>query len=341
MKTRTTRLRPICSMRSGANDRAIPPLFFEERGARSVSVFTLENEWLGLRASTDGAAIWRFFAKAGSDEVPLMRAPEDSVVRHAGQSACFPLVPFGNRVRDNRFMFEGAAHALAPNTDWDKHYLHGDGWISEWRLAERTGARARLVMRHVGAGTPYTYDAAQTFTLDRSTLVLGLEVVNRGARALPFGLGWHPYFPLTAGTTLRAPASALWLEGADWLPTRLAPAPVDLDFAFARELPRRWVNNGFEGWNGDCEIAWPDRRVRLKLNADRLFGRYFLVVSDPKFSAGYNFEFFAFEPMSHSANAHNLPDCGGLRRLAPGQSLSGRIRFTVELGPSQRQRISG
>ena len=222
-KIRTTRRPPICSTRSGANDRAIPPLFFEERGARSVSVFTLENEWLGLQASTDGAAIWRFFAKAGRDEVPLMLAPEGAVVRHAEQSACFPLVPFGNRVRDNRFMFEGAAHALAPNTTWDKHYLHGDGWTSEWRLAERTGARARLVMRHVGAGTPYTYDAAQTFTLDRSTLAISLEVVNRGATALPFGLGWHPYFPLTAGTTLRAPASSFWLEGADWLPTQLAP----------------------------------------------------------------------------------------------------------------------
>ena len=83
--------------------------------------------------------------------------------------------------------------------------------------------------------------------------------------------------------------------------------PADLDFAFARALPRRWVNNGFEGWNGDCEIAWSDRRMRLKLNADRLFGRYFLFVSDPKFSAGYNFEFFAFEPMSHSATPTICP----------------------------------
>ena len=57
------------------------------------------------------------------------------------------------------------------------------------------------------------------FALDGSTLTLSLEVVNRGATALPFGLGWHPYFPLTAGTTLQAPANALWLEGADWLPT--------------------------------------------------------------------------------------------------------------------------
>jgi aldose 1-epimerase len=296
-----------------------------------VSVFTLENEQLGLQVSTDGAAIWRFFAKGGRDEIPLMRAPAAAVVQHAAQSACFPLVPFGNRVRGNRFVFDGVAYALAPNTDWDEHYLHGDGWTTEWRVAERTRRRARVVMRHEDVGTPYSYDAAQTIALDGPTLALSLEVVNRGAAALPFGLGWHPYFPLTAGATLRAPASALWLEGAGWLPTERAVIPADLDFAAPRELPRRWVNHGFEGWNGACEIAWPDRRARLKLDADGLFGRYFLFVSDPKFDPGYNYEFFAFEPMSHCANAHNLPDGGGLRRLAPGESLSGSVRLTAEL----------
>ena len=108
-----------------------------------MSVFTLENEWLGLHVSTDGAAIWRFFAKGRAAEVPLMHAPSATVAGHAGQSACFPLVPFGNRVRDNRFVFEGVAYALAPNTDWDQHYLHGDGWTTEWSVAERAPDRAR------------------------------------------------------------------------------------------------------------------------------------------------------------------------------------------------------
>ena len=296
-----------------------------------MSIFTLENEKLGLHFSTDGAAIWRFFAKGKVAEVSLMRAPAANVAGHAGQSACFPLVPFGNRVRDNRFEFEGVAYTLVPNTDWDQHYLHGDGWTTEWSVAERAPNRAHLVMPNDGARRPYTYDAAQTLALDGSTLTLTLEVVNRGATALPFGLGWHPYFPLTVGTTLQASAYALWLEGADWLPTERVAVPTDLDFRTARELPRRWVNHGFEGWNGTCEIVWPDRGVRLKLDADALFGCYFLFVSDPNFDAGYNFEHFAFEPMSHSANAHNLPDGAGLRRLAPGESLSGSIRLTAEL----------
>ena len=266
-----------------------------------------------LQVSTDGAAIWRFFAKGESGGIPLMRAPAATAVRVAAQSACFPLVPFGNRVGGNRFAYEGVTYALAPNMDWDEHYLHGDGWTTEWRVAERAHSRARMVMRHDDAGTPYSYEAAQSFALDGSTLTLSLEVVNWGAKALPFGLGWHPYFPLTASTTLRAPASALWLEGADWLPTERAPIPADLDFTSARELPRRWVNHGFEGWNGACEIAWPDRRARLKLEADGLWA-LFLVRLGPEIRSRIQLRVLCFradEPQ------RQRPQFAGWRRSAP------------------------
>jgi aldose 1-epimerase len=295
-----------------------------------VGVFTLDNERLGLEVSTDGAAIWRFFAKVGNEELPLMRPPRGPIARNAGRSACFPLVPFGNRVAGNQFAYDGAAYSLAPNADWDPLYLHGDGWRAEWRVAERSRSRAQLVMRHEAAGTPYSYEATQTFVLEDASLVLHLEVVSRSATALPFGLGWHPYFPLTAATTLRAPAVAFWREGAGHVPAERVAVPRDLDFTSARELPRHWINGGFEGWNGACEIEWPEHAVRLRLDADALFGYFFLFVSDPAFDASYNYEFFAFEPMSHMANAHNLAGGAGLCRLKAGESLSGSIRLTAE-----------
>jgi len=37
------------------------------------------------------------------------------------------------------------------------------------------------------------------------------------------------------------------------------------------------------------------------------------------------------EPMSHCADAHNLPGGTGLRRLMPGETLQGGIRFTAGL----------
>ena len=186
-------------------------------------------------------------------------------------------------------------------------------------------------MRNNGARSPYTYEAAQTFTLDGATLTLGLEVANWGATALPFGLGWHPYFPWPPARRCRRPRPRCGSRAPIGCRLKGAPCLLILIFRTARELPRRWVNRGFEGWNGACEIVWPNRLARLRLDADALFGRYFLFVSDPNFDAGYKYEYFAFEPMSHSANAHNLPDDAGLLRLAPGESLSGKICLTAEL----------
>ena len=44
--------------------------------------------------------------------------------------------------------------------------------------------------------------------------------------------------------------------------------------------------------------------------------------------------------MSHSANAHNLPDGAGLRRLAPGESLSGSIRLKAEVKSQKASRVA-
>ncbi|TPM27505.1 aldose 1-epimerase [Mesorhizobium sp. B2-3-4] len=288
----------------------------------------IANEALSLTATTTGGAVWRFLARSHGVEIPLFREPPQGGERAALKSGCFPLVPFGNRVRDNRFVFEGTERSLPPNTEWDKHYLHGDGWTAEWQIADRTSTEVALAFSHRGTGTPYAYDAEQRFSLAGSTLTTTLAVTNRGAAALPFGLGWHPYFPLTGGTTLKAAARSYWEEDASWLPTVEHPVAGDIDFASPRSLPHRWVNTVFEGWNGAADIDWPETRLSLAIDADPVFSRYLVFVSDPAFDAGYDYDFFCFEPMSHSADGHNMPAGGGLVRLAPGESLTGSVRYT-------------
>lgn len=290
----------------------------------------LDSADLGLVATTTGGAVWRFFAKRDGREVPIFREPRAGSERIALQSGCFPLVPFGNRVRGNRFGFEGRDHALVPNMPWDRHYLHGDGWTGEWQVLEHRSERLRLGLQHRGEpGTPYVYTAEQSFVLDTCTLTLMLTVANAGDAALPFGLGWHPYFPLTPDTTLQASTRSYWDEDGSWLPTRQQATAGDLDFAAAGPLPRRWVNTQFEGWDGRASIRWPEQRLALGIEADPMFDRCLVFVSDPAFDPGYAYDFFCFEPMSHSIDDHNKAEAGGLKRLAPGERLTGAVRFTL------------
>jgi aldose 1-epimerase len=289
----------------------------------------LENADLALTVTTRGGSIWRFAAKTPQGPLAILREPPTGADRAATAAACFPLVPCGNRISGNRFIAGGVEHRLNPNTAGDRHYLHGDGWLADWSIRQRAPGRATLQFSFDGQGSPYVYEATQSFALSERRLILTLSVTNRGAFALPFGLGWHPYFPLTPETTVLAPARSYWLEGQEWLPTVEAPLTPDLDFAEPKRVPRRWLNNGFEGWDGFARIAWPDRRASLAVAADALFRRYFLYVPDKTYDPDYANDYFCFEPMSHSADAHNGRG-GGLVHLAPGESLTGEIRLIFE-----------
>jgi aldose 1-epimerase len=187
-----------------------------------------------------------------------------------------------------------------------------------------------MSFEHRGGHTPYEYLASQCFTIDDDSLTIAMTVENRGRQRLPFGLGWHPYFPLTPQTTLEARAEAFWTEVEGWLPGERTSIPADLDFSRAIGLPHRWVNNGFENWNGHARISWPEHRVSLSMEADPILRHAVLFLSDTTFDPGFKRDYFCFEPMSHLANGHNLPGLGGLRVLAPGESLMGGFRLRVE-----------
>ncbi len=271
-----------------------------------------------------GAAITRFvWRRADGVEIPMLREAGgyDGNPLHA---SCFPLIPFGNRVRDNRFACDGHDYAFKPNQSWDRHYLHGDGWLTRWRDGDAT----TLTMgREADATSPYAYTAAIEFTVTEAALRVAMSVRNEGERVLPFGLGLHPYFPLTPETTLRAPASSFFTEEAEFMPGDRTAVPGTLDFTHAKMPPRHWTNNGFSGWDGRADIAWPERSAALRIEADPSFRDYFVFMSDRKFEPDFAGDYFCFEPMTHHADAHHAPDLGGLAVLAPGQTLAAGISF--------------
>lgn len=293
-----------------------------------MTALDLTSGPLSLTVSTDGGLILGFWRQQDGVRVPLLRDAPDNA--DALSSSCYPLVPFGNRVKDNRFEFEGQEYLFTANTAWDRHYLHGEGWQSPWGVDEQTSDRIVMSFRHHGDGTPYTYRATQAFALTANALQVTLFVENEGEKALPFGLGWHPYFPMTPQTTLLAPAKKFWTEAEGWLPGEATDIPADLDFSEPSSLPHRWVNNGFEDWSGEAVVSWPERGTRLRLTADPLFQHAFVFVSDTAFDPQFKRDYFCFEPMSHLANGHNLPGLGGLQILSPGEVLSGSIGLRPE-----------
>jgi len=289
-----------------------------------MAMIVLARDNTTARISTAGGSVMGLSV----GEVPLLRPARDDAA--AIDSACYPLVPFGNRIRGNTFRFGGDVYCLSPNTDWDRHYLHGEGWRDEWSVEEQTDDSLSMTHAHDASCMPYAYMSRQRFLLTDSGMELYLSVTNTGERPMPFGLGWHPYFPMTPLTTLQTQTGKMWTEEEGWLPGAPVALPPELDFSTPRGLPAHWVNNAFENWSGSAVVSWPERGTALRITADPIFSTMFLFVSDTAFDPSYASDFFALEPMSHLPDGHNQPDLGGLTVLHPGETLQGAMRLELE-----------
>jgi len=280
---------------------------------------TLASDRLTLRVSPRGGAV---VDGQTSDGRPFLR-PFGEGQFDVLRSACFPLVPIGNRVEGNGFELGGRRHSFKPNTA-EPCYIHGDGWLAEWDVEEVSGSHVKLTLEQARPSkSPHIYHALQTMKVEGETVRLSLAVTNRGAETMPFGVGFHPHFPRTEATRLSAPAETWWTERDGYLPGVRTPIPESADFSNARQLPRRRLNNCFEGWNGRARIVWPEMKLAVDMTADALFSRYMLYAPEEDRS------FFCLEPMSHTPNALAMAGPQALHLLAPGETLTGAFSITV------------
>lgn len=243
----------------------------------------------------------------------------------AADMACFPLVPFSNRIASGHFRFEGADVALPLNHPVCPHPLHGHGWEQPWSIERQDDSAVHLSYRHAADAWPWSYRAEQRLTVHADGLEVRLDLTNESGRAMPAGFGLHPYLPKPPGTTLTAAVGSVWLGDATLLPCERTPVPRAWNFPDGRAMDDVVVDNGFPGWDGRATVDWPHIGRRLVVEADAVFGH--LVVYAPQGE-----DYLCVEPVSHMTDAVNHADeaDSGLRVLPPGGRLSGTVRLRLE-----------
>ena len=254
---------------------------------------------------------------------PLLRPWNGRAAEGPFALASNVLVPFSNRISGGGFVFLGQFHGIDPNLAGQEFPIHGDGLTREWLVSARTGSTLTLHCPDGGIG-PFRYRARQTLVLSQTRLEVYLEVTSISAMVLPFGIGFHPWFPRSPQTKIRFSAEKVWLENEKHLP--IAPVDIDAkdhwDFSDLAALPNGWINNAFTGWNCICDVEQGAEAISFRLTAsDKL--DVALV-----FSPGHDADFFCFEPVSHPVDAHNLPGLPGLTILAPDETL--RVAMTLD-----------
>jgi aldose 1-epimerase len=272
-------------------------------------------------------------------EAILRPTPEKAVAEGAVRDfACFPLIPFSNRIADATLHWAGREYGLTRYRDAEPHALHGNGWQRAWSVTRRESSRLAIEFEHDASGArarewPFPYRARQRFALVAdalaATLELGLDIENTGGDAFPCGLGWHPYFGRDGETELGFAARGVWYTDPSRLPTRLGAVPPQWNFDPPRPIGATTLDNCLAGWRPPVSIRWPARKLTAKIAADRACGYLVVFVPSDK-SEGRSF--FAVEPVTHMTDAFNRASEDrdtGTRVLAPGASFSCTMSISV------------
>jgi aldose 1-epimerase len=180
------------------------------------------------------------------------------------QMACFPMVPFVNRIAGGRFDFHGQTVRLRPNWRDDPHPLHGQGWRARWAVVAASAAAATLSFEGGGDEWPWRYRCEQRFELAQGALHIELSIQNMSNTPMPAMLGLHPYFPDAAGAQLRARVPRVWRTDREALPLEETPTPPEWQFDLPRALRSVSLDNCLSGWDGVAALTWPDRIVTLR-----------------------------------------------------------------------------
>ncbi|MGH7265243.1 MAG: aldose 1-epimerase [Candidatus Rokuibacteriota bacterium] len=296
-----------------------------------MDLITLRAGQTGLRLAPGlGGAVARYWDDLGATTVDWLRptAPDALGSGDPYRRAAFPLVPYSNRIREGRFVFQGRAVTLPLNRPPERHSIHGHGWLAAWTPIEVQASHAELEYRHAAGPWPWTYRARQCLALAPGRLTVELALTNESETPMPAGLGWHPYFPRTPRTTITAEVRAMWRTDAEVMPTELVPVFPPRDPGRGIRPDDVPLDNGFTGWSRRAVIEWPERRGRLVVTAEPPLD--FLVLYTPP-----GRDFFCLEPVSHATDAVNLAAAGrpdtGLLTLEPGET----VRAAVTLAPAR------
>ena len=254
-------------------------------------------------------------------EQDLLRPAPDGA-DDAGAMACFPLVPFSNRIRGGVFSCDGREVKLAPNLAGDPSPLHGQGWRSKWAVEVADAASATLAFVHEPGEWPWLFESRQVFTLDASGLSVTLNCRNLSPERMPCGLAQHPYFPCDGATRLDTDVTDVWLIDENVLPTERVPVA-------GKYLPSngpvcgRGLDHGYEGWSGTAMIDW-GRGAKVRMSAPAPRFQLFAPASGGLFVA---------EPVENANAALNLPqeewEAAGIMLLAEGEKRALTVRFDV------------
>jgi len=322
------------------------PSHIEEGFTIMSNRILLENDLFQLTlVPTVGGAIYAFDCKIADGKLqPMLRHTAKESTTDVLDLSSWPLVPFSNRIKHGVFTFEGKEYKIATNYLGGPngiHASHGQGWQFPWQVesADKNSCTMTFAFDPTHEDMknlwPFPFSARQQFALNETGLEIRFSVTNTGKNNMPAGLGMHPYFHKSPGTTLQTKVGGLWEIDNEVIPVKHVAVPPEYDFTSPKSLDTTRLDSCFSGYNGLMQVVWPGQPVALNLESSPNLDHF--VVYTPQ---GENF--FCAEPISHKPNAVNDTDWkgNGLVVLTPGATEEAWYKYEALKMPEAPKALS-
>lgn len=274
-----------------------------------------------------GGALTRFDVRTRDSVVNVLRP---ATARHPANrcslgSSCFPLVPYGGRLRQGRFEFEGRSHQFPLNALPERHSSHGDGWTRPWTL--RHLERRRAVMSfEADESVPLQYRCDQSVSIAGDCVSIQLSAHNLSAHRIPVGFGLHPYFADRGHAIIKAEVPAQWRWDQEMMPVSIEGNPDAERFRRGQPVSELPITAEYADWSGRAVIDWPKTQLRVDLKTSPPLSHVVMWMPTGE-------DFFCFEPVSHATDALNRQaaqrQAGDFRIVEPNATAEQRFDFFV------------
>ena len=272
-----------------------------------------------------GANVVRLTHVHNGKTIPLLYTPDaPEPGPNPSWFGLWPMVPLCNRAFGAKLDTGFTVYDL-PINDPAGTNIHGFGWQAAWDVVAQSHARVVMAHRAVNQG-PYSYLARLAVSLEASGVSFDLSLTHEGEEALPYGMGFHPWFPANSETRVRLRAAGEVYMAEGFRPQGHGRLRDLHDFSRgrpAREWSERAIN--FTHWDGVAHIDWPDRNTSLTVRASPN-------LCHPVLWSPEKADFVCFEPQSHAVGAQTE---GLIRAIAPlhmlnrGETMVGSLHFSL------------
>lgn len=257
----------------------------------------------------------------------------------------FVMWPIPNRVRDEKYVFNGQKYSLEniKRPRGNDVLIHGLVFDREWQYKSPiVGKDFARVETYVDINSTNPYYESYPFvsrlilqyTLDKQSIKIKYTVENKSSLEMPFGFGLHPYFATLSGeneTFVMLPTDYMMEADEDLLPIGKLKRVVGTECDLNKQKPVSLLNldHVFTGLHGKAYILYKKQRIKIYLKTSKEFTHMVLYTQEK------NKGFICLENQTCSTDAINLAVKGfkkeaHLLTLAPSKSFTGYIEYRVE-----------